>query len=96
MAGVEGIHERLFMEALISVCASRPDAGIAKHAWIQLRQVRQDGSWIRSSRLAEHRCHLQRIIAMANEATATVSLSYKKGGREEEMHSISIASDVAE
>ena len=32
---------------------------------------------------------------MANEATATVSLSYKKGGREEEMHSISIASDVA-
>lgn len=32
---------------------------------------------------------------MANEATATVSLSYKKGGREEEMHSISIPSDVS-
>lgn len=32
---------------------------------------------------------------MANEATATVSLLYKKGGREEEMHSISISSDVS-
>jgi hypothetical protein len=32
---------------------------------------------------------------MANEATSTVSLLYKKGGREEEMHSISISSDVA-
>lgn len=32
---------------------------------------------------------------MANEATATVSLLYKKGGREEEMHSISVTSDVA-
>ena len=31
---------------------------------------------------------------MANEATASVSLLYKKGGREEEMHSISVPSDV--